>query len=159
MSACADFVLPQVMKTNGRPSPIQMDAAGGPKVTVLRSVAGIRFRDGQALLRTGNPERFAAAIYLAGYGLECALKVGICEDRQFVRLPRDFWDHDLLALARETRTWSVFATDRQRPNRLLVLAGVWSVSMRYDLRQYHHRDVHNFIVQAKDLSKEFASCP
>ena len=44
------------------------------KVTVLKELVHVRFRDGEALLKTGEQQRRIGAIYVAGYGIECALK-------------------------------------------------------------------------------------
>jgi hypothetical protein len=131
----------------------------GPKVTVLVALSRIRFRDGEALLRTGQPERFGAAVYIAGYGLECALKARICDDTHTRDLPRQFWHHDLLSLARNTSRWPAIAADRSLRERLLALTAEWDVRMRYTAVRYEARSVLRFITRAKELAKEFVPWP
>ena len=123
------------------------------------SLSRIRIRDGEALLRTGQPERYGAAVYLAGYALECAMKACICADKKYKCLPTKYWHHDLMALARHTVRWNLAAVGRGMQGRLASVAAEWDVTMRYSVVPYAARDVLQFIATVRELSKEFAPWP
>jgi len=123
------------------------------------SLSRIRIRDGEALLRTGQPERYGAAIYLAGYALECAMKACICADKKCKCLPAEYWHHDLMALARRTVWWNLADVGRGLHGRLASVAAEWDVTMRYSVVPYTARDVLEFIATVTELSKEFAPWP
>lgn len=62
-----------------------------PRAT-LEQLAEARMREAQALLRVGE---YAGAVYLAGYALECYLKVAICARLDWESLLATFKTHDL----------------------------------------------------------------
>jgi hypothetical protein len=131
----------------------------GPKASVLLALSAIRFADGEALLRTERPERYGGAIYIAGYGVECALKARICHDLRQVSLPEKFWRHDLVWLAERTRFRCRVRADRQVSDRLRWLAGEWFVSMRYQRYPYDRARVRVFIQRAREFAQEVVQCP
>jgi len=133
------------------------DQDRGPKVTVLVTLAATRFDDGIALLRTGRPARYGGAIYIAGYGLECALKAKICVDQHLDKLPRKYWHHDLLRLAEATARWSSMSANRNLLDKFKTLAAEWDVGMRYEKVPLESRAVLDFIGRAKDVAKEFGT--
>lgn len=126
----------------------------GPKATVLRSLVGARLGDGRALLQTHRPKRYGGAIYIAGYGLECALKFRICMDLNVKVLPHKYWNHDLLWLAAQTSRWPAICADRDLHVRLIDLASQWTVTMRYERRPHDSHEVLQFITRASEFSQE-----
>ena len=124
----------------------------GPKLTVLRDLVRVRFADAEALLRMRVPERRNAAMYMAGYGVECALKAQICVSRDEICLPAEFFHHDLRRLAEATDKWPRMAgADPRHLNRLLFIESEWQVAMRYAKRSYEHTRVAEFIDRAKEF--------
>src|SRR5438270_7276828 len=71
---------------------------GGTRGTIFNEVARLRLGDAAVLL---DKKRFAGAIYLAGYAVECLLKWAITRRRECVYLPGKFEIHDLGALLTE----------------------------------------------------------
>jgi HEPN domain-containing protein len=61
----------------------------------LRHIAEARLADAQLLCEAG---RYAAAIYLGGYAVECYLKAAICKSLDWVELLGAFKTHDLEGL-------------------------------------------------------------
>jgi HEPN domain-containing protein len=59
---------------------------------VLRRLAESRLNEAQALDRAGH---YQGAIYLAGYAVECWLKVAICQTLDWEGLHETFKSHDL----------------------------------------------------------------
>jgi HEPN domain len=102
----------------------------------LQSLANIRLREAQALLRA---RQFSGAYYLAGYTIECALKA--CIAKQFKRyefpekkIVNDSWTHDLrklvlLAKIDEARVERASGDDIFRRNWEIVTS--WSEDSRY----------------------------
>lgn len=123
----------------------------GPKRTVLRALSDVRFADGEALLKTGHPERRMGAIYLAGYGIECALKARICADRGDSYLDPQFFHHDLRRLAEATTVWGRIQSSQQRLETLTYLQGMWDVSMRYAQHPYSPAEVRRFIQRGREF--------
>lgn len=129
----------------------KLGSGGFPKQTVLRALVEVRFKDGEALLKTGEPQRRMGAIYVAGYGIECALKARICSDRREFHLDRSFHHHDLRKLAETTALWPDLKGDRDRLSRLTYLQSEWYVTMRYAARPYDANTVRRFINQAREF--------
>ena len=105
------------------------------------------------MLKTGQPQRRMGAIYVAGYGLECALKARICSDRSERYLDREFHHHDLRRLAEATLLWPRIERDRSRLDRLRYLQSEWHVTMRYAVRPYDPSTVRDFISSAREFTK------
>ena len=124
-----------------------------PKMTVLRALVRLRFGDGWALLATRRPERRAGAVYVAGYGVECALKARICADRGEERLDPQFFHHDLRRLAEATAKWTDIRCNRERSEALVYLQAEWDVEMRYEQRSLDSRGVNRFIKKAEEFAK------
>lgn len=120
----------------------------GPKQTVLRALSKIRLDDGQALLKSNAQQRFGGAIYIAGYGVECALKARICAFRNEDELHKDFFHHDLRRLAEATDKWLEIKASPERQERLAYLESTWMVTMRYEGKSYSKNDVREFIERA-----------
>ena len=123
-----------------------------PRQTVLRNLVSIRFADAEVLLKTKIPQRLHGAIYMAGYGIECALKARICGDRGQDRLGQEFWHHDLRRLAQETHKWAALPADDPHRDALVVLQTAWDVQMRYALPNRKRTEVRRFIEEAKDFT-------
>lgn len=62
---------------------------------LLRRLAETRLDEARALAREGH---FQGAIYLAGYAVECCLKVAICHTLDWEGLHETFRTHDLKSL-------------------------------------------------------------
>jgi len=113
----------------------------------------LRFKDGETLLRSGKPQQRISAIYIAGYGVECALKARLCDDLHSPFLPTELWHHDLQTLARKTTRWILIEGDPDRLRLFTFLLSEWQVSMRYAIRTYEEKDVRNFLDRAKEFTK------
>lgn len=124
-----------------------------PKQTVLQALIELRLRDGEALLKMGVPERRSGALYVAGYGLECALKARICADRGETHLDRQLHHHDLRRLAEATGLWPVIKRDNARLRRLVYFQTMWDVRMRYAKRPHGEAEVREFLSPARDFTK------
>lgn len=102
----------------------------------LQTLAGIRLREAQALVRARH---FSGAYYLAGYALECALKACIAkQSRRFdfpdKKIVNESWTHDLRKLAvlaklEEARLQRASEDDIFRRNWEIVTS--WSEDSRY----------------------------
>jgi hypothetical protein len=123
-------------------------------MTVLRDLVRVRFADAEALLRTRVPERRNAAMYMAGYGVECALKAQICVTRDDDCLPAQFFHHDLRRLAEATDKWPAMSgANPQHLDRLTYLESEWRTAMRYAKRNYGYADVVSFIGKAREFTE------
>lgn len=127
----------------------------GPKRVVLCALVETRFHDGETLLKTGQPQRRNGAVYIAGYGLECALKARICVDLQLDRLPRKYWHHDLLRLAETTTLWPSMAANRDMLDSFKTFVAEWVVGMRYEKVPLEAHATLKFINRARSFAKEF----
>jgi hypothetical protein len=123
------------------------------KQTVLRQLVVIRFADASALLNTRVPQRRNAAMYMAGYGVECALKTLICVTRGQDQLEPQFFHHNLWRLAEFTSRWSDLSATGLGRDRLVYIQGEWEVAMRYGVCSYDPRRVLKFIIRAKELTR------
>jgi len=123
------------------------------KRTVLGALVHVRFRDGETLLSSNEPERRIGAIYVAGYGVECALKARLCAERRADRLPRQFAHHDLRRLVECTSLWPRLKADRQWFGLFVSLCSEWAVSMRYAMYPYDPSGVRRFIEKSKEFVK------
>ncbi len=66
---------------------------------VLRRLAESRLQEANALYEAGH---YHGAIYLAGYAVECWLKVAICDTLDWDELYDTFRQHDLMFLLRHS---------------------------------------------------------
>ena len=95
---------------------------------MFKEAARARLEDAGVLLRE---RRYAGAIYLVGYAVECLLKWAITRRQQRIYLPTEFEVHGLdtllleaglaEALRRERTVWDIFA----------ALADSWGPELRY----------------------------
>jgi len=128
--------------------------AKGPKQTVLRHLVHVRIADAEALLRTRVPERRNAAMYLAGYSVECALKALICVARNEDCLDNQFFHHNLRRLAEATDKWPGIAEIApHRLDRLTYIESEWQTAMRYAKRNYNPNDVVKFITRVREFTE------
>ena len=123
------------------------------KRTVLTALVQVRFRDGETLLLSKEPERRIGAIYVAGYGIECALKARLCTERRVDTLPPEFARHDLHRLAESTTAWVNLEKRRDWHDAFVYLCSEWDVSMRYAMYPYDSTRVRKFIEKAKEFTK------
>lgn len=124
----------------------------GPKQTVLRSLVTIRFADAEVLLSTKVQQRFNGAMYMAGYGIECALKARICADRREDHLEKQFRHHDFRRLAEKTQKWAELPEHDTHRETLVVLQTEWDVHMRYEVPYRNADEVRKFIGKARDFT-------
>jgi len=104
----------------------------------LQRISSQRRKDAAALLKAGH---FAAAYYLAGYAVECALKACIAKqtaryDFPNRRLAQDCWTHDLERLVQLTGFGDTLAADTNASPGLTVNWATvkdWNESSRYRL--------------------------
>ncbi len=106
----------------------------------FRQVALVRLADAQVLLQA---RRYAAAYYLAGYVIECALKA--CIARQFrradipdSRLVTNVYTHDLTKLLRLAELDQHLSQEAARDRQFSLYWGTvreWSEISRYDAQR------------------------
>jgi hypothetical protein len=107
---------------------------GGTRGTVFKTAARARLEDAGILLREN---RYAGAVYLAGYAVECLLKWAVTWRQQRIYLAAEFETHSLDtllleaglagALHRETAVWDMFA----------AFADSWGPDLRYLAKAPH----------------------
>ncbi|NOT00048.1 MAG: hypothetical protein HOP29_05425 [Phycisphaerales bacterium] len=118
-------------------------------VNVLKRLGAIRLREARILL---NKQQFAGAIYLAGYSVECWLKVAICKALDLDELPETFASHELDVLLFHSGLQRRIQKRRsqQAMKAFQMVAGVWRMdrknAIRYaDPRVYNFQDAGEFL--------------
>jgi len=101
---------------------------GGTRGTVYRAVASARLEDAAVLL---EQKRYAGAIYLAGYSVECLLKWAITRRREQVYLPARFETHDLDTLLLEAGLAQGLNQENVLGDSFAALADSWGPELRY----------------------------
>ncbi|MCH8917365.1 MAG: HEPN domain-containing protein [Proteobacteria bacterium] len=92
-------------------------------------IADARLREAEVLLKAGH---FASAIYLAGYSVECYLKMAICVTLGWDELLGTFKTHDLEGLLAHSGFDSELRKDPQVKANFMKIVGVWVPdSIRY----------------------------
>jgi hypothetical protein len=132
---------------------IRERTSGSARRTVLRDLARIRVDDARALLATKNQEQRNAAVYLAGYAVECGLKARICQERNDEVLNEVFEGHELWRLANVTTLFSQQPRHSTTRQRLSALDSQWHVTMRYFILPYNHAEVDAFIKAVEEFVK------
>lgn len=95
----------------------------------LVEIADARLREAEVLLKAGH---FASAIYLAGYSVECYLKMAICVTLGWDELLGTFKTHDLEGLLAHSGFDSELRKDPQVKANFMKIVGVWVPdSIRY----------------------------
>src|ERR1019366_8168802 len=101
---------------------------GGTRGTLFKEVARHRLEDAAALL---NQERYAGAIYLAGYALECLLKWAVTRRASLVYLPAAFETHDLDKLLMEAGLDTALKREIALHAAYSSVADRWGPGLRY----------------------------
>ena len=101
---------------------------GGTRGTVFREVSSVRLADAEVLL---DQKRFGGAIYLAGYALECLLKLSITHRRECVYLPANFEIHDLGILLMESGLQPLLREEDELRDVFWALVESWGPELRY----------------------------
>ena len=101
---------------------------GGTRGTVFEQVARVRLGDAAVLLER---KRYAGAIYLAGYSVECLLKWAITRRRECLYLPASFEIHDLGALLSEAGLDPLLLEEAELRDVFWALADNWGPELRY----------------------------
>jgi hypothetical protein len=127
-------------------------ASKGPKQTVLAALVRVRFADAETLLKTGIPERRNGAMYMAGYGVECALKARICAERGEDHLDKEFYHHDFRRLAENTSKWRNLSASDEWRRTLDTLQSLWEVQMRYTMRYSDPNTVRRYLEMARSFT-------
>lgn len=99
------------------------------KRELLKVVAETRVADAASLFDAG---RYAAAVYLAGYAVECSLKAMICKTLDLDDLPGTFAVHDLELLLLHSGLNKRIRENSQVHEAFKKLDEVWSEVVRYD---------------------------
>src|SRR2546423_12816201 len=102
--------------------------AGGARGTVFKQVAYVRREDAGVLL---EKKRYAGAIYLAGYALECLLKWAITRRAEGLYLPAEMEIHELDELLFEAGLADHLQREAALRNMFAVLADSWGPELRY----------------------------
>ena len=101
---------------------------GGTRGTVFKHVAHVRLEDAAVLL---EQKRYAGAIYLAGYSVECLLKWAVTRRRAQIYLAASFEIHDLGALVKEAGLEAILREETELRDVFWALVDTWSPELRY----------------------------
>lgn len=129
-------------------------AAQLSKTTIIRresltEVADGRLLDADALLEAG---RFAAAVYVSGYAVECYLKAAICKTLDLDDLPGTFAVHDLEVLLFYSGLNRRIQGDPPAHYAFNQLRDVWSERVRYDdPKRYSRPEAESVISWVKEV--------
>ncbi len=74
--------------------------------------------------------KFAGAVYLAGYAVECYLKAAICKTLDLSGLPIVFMTHDLDVLLFHSGLDNTLRADTVLAGSFTHIVGIWSVERR-----------------------------
>ena len=104
---------------------------------VLREVGDARLAEAEVLLRAG---RYAGSIYLAGYAVECYLKVAVCVTLRWDALLETFKVHDLEGLLLHSGfDGDLRATDAVHDNFVKITA-IWKFEGHDSIRYRRPRE-------------------
>jgi hypothetical protein len=115
-----------------------------------------RLTDAQKLCER---QRWTATIYLAGYGVECALKAELASELRriggWVRnqdhpLYRAVWTHDLPAIA------GVLAHPPDLARDIRSVAETWSVELRYSSKAHARSEAESLLALARQIASRIA---
>lgn len=133
------------------------------KASVYLDAGNARFEEAEYLL-----DRFpSAAIYLAGYLVECYLKWALCE-RQGIEYLQDHPDSDLAGLLTSGQghnlerlcgitKYDEHFSKNQNVQRAFSIAAVWSPNIRYVRSCGGTREAVQFLAAVKILRKDIRS--
>lgn len=117
----------------------------------LVEIADARLREAEVLLEAGH---FASAIYLAGYSVECYLKMAICKTLDWAELLGTFKTHDLESLLAHSGFDSKLRKDQPVKDNFAKIIGVWELGgIRYrrpsDVNKKDASDFMEYVADAK----------
>jgi hypothetical protein len=101
---------------------------GGTRGTVFSTVAAVRLKDSKCLLDAG---RYAGAVYLGGYAIECLLKWVLTERKQCVYLPATLETHNWDTLVKEAGLSASLAAAPEIQAIFSELSDRWAQELRY----------------------------
>ena len=101
---------------------------GATRGTVFEQVARVRLEDAAVLLER---KRYAGAIYLAGYSVECLLKWAITRRHEYIYLPANLEIHDLDALLSGAGLRALLLKETELRDVFWALADNWGRELRY----------------------------
>jgi HEPN domain-containing protein len=113
---------------------------------LLRRLAESRLDEARALAQEGH---YQGAIYLAGYAVECWLKVAICHTLDWEGLHETFRTHDLKSLLLHSGFIHRIATQSVVHGNFNKIVGMWPKDGGVELR---YRDPDSY---SKDQAKVF----
>ncbi len=115
-----------------------------------RQVAECRRKDSRALLDRG---RFDAAVYVAGYIVECQLKHAVTVSLSVTKLPANYECHDwkLLVDAAGLRPALDAPVHEQTRAALVEVTEAWQPSIRYFVNKFDRAAAARFCKLAEDV--------
>ncbi len=109
----------------------QLSTATIVKVDTLAAVARVRLEEARVLHRAG---KYAGAVYLAGYAVECELKVAICRTLRWSELRRTFMTHDLESLLLHSGFDGELRKDVEMSKTFANISAIWRLEGRDNVR-------------------------
>lgn len=121
-------------------------AKGTTPGTRYREVAQCRLKDSAVLHSKG---RFDAAVYLAGYAVECRLKYAITRRQSVAKLPADHEHHTWEKLLDTAGLRSVLDVKQAVRSAFWVAAEQWHPCIRYEVNRFDRSRAERFCKQAE----------
>lgn len=121
---------------------------GGTRGSVFREAARNR-RDDAAVLF--HARRYAGAIYLAGYSVECLLKWAVTVRRNVLRLPADLETHNLDKLLAESGLVEMLKSNHLLFAMYSELAHEWGTDLRYLANLVERNDAERLYRQMNQI--------
>ncbi len=112
---------------------------------VLERLVEVRFHEAKVLC---EKRFFAGAVYLAGYAVECELKVAICVRLDLDMLPATFRSHDLELLLLHSGLQNKLKMREEVAESFKKICGMWNgkMDLRYeDPNKIGENDAHLFL--------------
>lgn len=98
---------------------------------VIKRVAITRLREARKLY---SGKMYTGTIYLAGYSVECYLKLAICNNLDVDRLPGTFMTHDLEALILHAGLSKRIQQDHEIHDNFAKLRTMWTMTGKDTIR-------------------------
>ena len=113
---------------------------------VLENLGATRLKEANTLLEAGH---YSGAIYLAGYAVECYLKVAICAALDWEGLRRTFMTHDLEILLVHSGLQRKIQNVPRVHDSFASLQGMWTMQANNAVRYRNPSDFKE--VDARDF--------
>ena len=120
------------------------------KKTQLTTTSNQLYDDTKFLYKEG--QRYAAALYLGGFVIECLLKAALWKRRQEKPIRRLLFTHDLHKLLEmNTSLAKALRADRQGLYQQFVRLSTWNVRFRYNPKNIPKSDADDFMRRLKEV--------